>query len=336
MPRPDDAVRLNSYRLQAEREDLAGELTTVSGYLTSAGMIGHNVCLKVLVDETLRFAPDILIANRGRASEPSADLRRVYHHADPRHRATRSSAEGERRELTVTVEEDEAASRGSPLLGWMGRVLPGSWSTGVSESHRLPTVRRETLTPAEPRPPASPVAKRDTIPDLRVELEKAESYLEGRAPAANLRRAAVVQACKRPPTRTNRKALEHALLWLAPLGKPERIQNAPSLATLRRELQLHYLDRSRAYDWAPLTWEEVILTGRLLDEDAIFEDEVIGGVDMIPLILGVHDAQRETWLFIDLSSGESIPREFMMGLLREGAPSVLRKAGGAALRGGLP
>jgi hypothetical protein len=339
--RPHDAVRLNSYRLQADREDLSGELSSVTGYLISAGTIGHHVCLKVLVDETLRFAPDLLIANQGWATQPSPDLQQIYRHADPRSRAV----EEKPRALTVSVEEETESSESRPLLSWMGRLLP--WTAGVPSGHRFPTPKPLATRPKAPAPRAgTPHAGAETAPplprdpevslDLRLELKRAEAYLEGQRPAIGLDPAIVLQACKSPPTRSNRKALQHALLWLEPLRKPERIVHAPSLTTLRRELQLHYLEQSRNYEWAPLAWNEVVLTGRLLDRDAIFEGEVIGGVDMIPYVLGVRDAQRNTWLFIDLSSGESVSKEFMMDVLREGAPRMLRKAGGAALGGGLP
>jgi hypothetical protein len=183
--------------------------------------------------------------------------------------------------------------------------------------------------------------KRETQlePDLRQELARAETYLgEGGSlrPAASLRQAAVIQACRLPPTRTNRKALEHAFEWLKPLQKPERIERAPSLATVRRELQLFYLERSREYHWARLDWEEVVLTGVLLDPEDLFEQEVIGGVDMIPYALGIHDPQRGRWLVLDLSTGDSYSKELMTDVLRDLPPTVLKKAGSTALRGGLP
>lgn len=87
---------------------------------------------------------------------------------------------------------------------------------------------------------------------------------------------------KGPPISSNKKAIEHALEWLDPLKKPERIENAPNIESLRRELQLFYLERSHRYDWVQLPWEEIVLTGVLLSEDAEFEDEIVGGVDLVP------------------------------------------------------
>ncbi len=63
-----EAVRVNSHRLQSDRERLAGRIIAVPGYLVSTRTIGKAVCFKVLVDETLRFAPELLIENAGRAS----------------------------------------------------------------------------------------------------------------------------------------------------------------------------------------------------------------------------------------------------------------------------
>ena len=64
-PSSSETIRVNSSRLQSDRHLLAGTIATVPGYLVSARMIGDNVCFKVLVDETLRFAPELLIENSG-------------------------------------------------------------------------------------------------------------------------------------------------------------------------------------------------------------------------------------------------------------------------------
>jgi hypothetical protein len=171
--------------------------------------------------------------------------------------------------------------------------------------------------------------------DLRAELELAEAYAAARDTDHRVQRAVVVHACKRPPTRANKKAAKHALEWLQPLKKPERITRAPTLASLRRELQLFYLERSRAYDWTDLEWTEVTLTGTLLGRGAVFEDEVMGGVDMVPYVVGVHDPHRRSWLFIDLTFDDSVAKEVVFKLFGDQA-GLLRKAGGAALKGGLP
>ena len=47
--RPAEAPRVNSYRLQTERGELAGTMTTVAGYLISTQMIGDDVCLQPFV-----------------------------------------------------------------------------------------------------------------------------------------------------------------------------------------------------------------------------------------------------------------------------------------------
>ena len=83
-PRLSDAVRVSSYELRSDREPAVGGLFTVSGYLVSAHPIGKNTCFKVLVDESLSVAPDLLIANRGWAKEPPVELDAVYEPTDPR------------------------------------------------------------------------------------------------------------------------------------------------------------------------------------------------------------------------------------------------------------
>ncbi|MEE8556909.1 MAG: hypothetical protein V3T14_03380 [Myxococcota bacterium] len=321
-----EAVRVDSYELQVERKAHAGELRTVSGYLVSAGTVGEDVCFKVLVDETLRFAPQLLIAQRGQAGEPPSELTGSYRRADPRTRAT-------------GLPHERAAASTAGLLSWFGGILPERWSAEIPPDYRMTPSPSK---PPEPRAPSrsdGPAKKEREAPlDLRVQLARAEAQLIGYEPkpVSALRQATVIQACWRAPTRSNRETIKHALEWLAPLEKPERVRRAPTLAALRRELQIFYLTRSREYGWAPLAWEEITLTGELLGEGAVYEEEVLSGVDLVPYILGIHDPQRESWLFLDLTTGDSLPREIFLNLLQEGAPGVLRKAGGAALRGGLP
>lgn len=342
-----DALPVSSYELVAEREALSGELTSVSGHLISAQTIGKNICLKVLVDETFRFAPTLVIENRGWATEPPLDLKQVYERSHQRRLAPNRPKEAVRPEVAAEPDEEPPARNQASALGWMGRLLPHAWSAGLPSSQRLEARVDESraAAPAPLRTPARPVpapletrSPGDKLgePDLRVELARAEAFLRGHAPAVVRRQAVVIQACRRPPTRANRKALEHALQWLKPLKKPERIESAPSLSTVRQELQLFYLERSREYDWAPLTWEEIALTGVLLGPEEVFEEEVIGGVDMVPYALGVHDPQRGRWMFLDLSSGDSYSKELVIDLLRDVPTRVLRKAGNAAVRGGLP
>ena len=140
--RPTEALRLNSYRLQTDRDDLAGQVTTVSGYLVSTSIIGDDVCLKVLVDETLRFAPELLIANGGRASDPSPTLKQVYRQADPRLFA--HAVQDATRELEIRVESDAIATAAATDL-----MRPLSVETSV---RALPAETPATPTGA-PQPP---------------------------------------------------------------------------------------------------------------------------------------------------------------------------------------
>jgi hypothetical protein len=240
-PSSSAAVRVDSSRLQSDRQRLAGTIATVPGYLVAARITGNSVCFKVLVDETLRFAPEQLIEDAGGMAESQDDL-------------------------------------------------------------RLKLARADSLALATDL--AGPVAARG---------------------------ATVIQACKRPPTSSNKKAIEHALEWLDPLKKPERIENAPNIQSLRRELQLFYLERSRRYGWAQLPWEEVVLTGVLLGEDAKFEDEIVGGVDLVPYLVGVHDAQRGRWLILDLTFNDGVARELMLDVLGKQVPGLVKRAGKSTL-----
>jgi hypothetical protein len=334
---------VSSYELRSDREPAAGRLSTVSGYLLSAHPIGKNTCFKVLVDESLPVAPNFLIGNRGWATEPFVELDAVYEPPEPEPRAAaRSDAAARTAPAPGSAGEARPHSQAS-VLGWMGRLLPNRWSASLPVGQRLEAQVRQSRA-AAPSPPRSESRAPESLspdeerqePDLRVELARAEAFLERHSETARRPQAAVIQACRRPPTRENRKALKHALEWLKPLRKPERIERAPSLETVRRELQLFYLERSREYDWAPLLWEEIALTGMLLGPGDTFEEEVIGGVDMVPYALGVHDPQRGRWLFLDLSSGDSYSKELMTDLIRDLPPRLLRKAGDAAVRGGLP
>ena len=143
--------------------------------------------------------------------------------------------------------------------------------------------------------------------------------------------ATVIQACKRPPTDGNEEAIENALQWLDPLKKPDRIENAPNVESLRRELQLFYLERSRRYGWAHLPWEEVVLTGALLGEDEGLVDEVVGGVDLVPYLVAVHDAQRGRWMILDLTFSDGVAKELMIEVIGKRVPSLLGRAGKSTL-----
>ncbi len=284
-PSSSEAIRVNSSRLQSDRHLLAGTIATVPGYLVSARMIGDNVCFKVLVDETLRFAPELLIENSGQATDPTTDLIETYQRVDPRLRTT-GALGASRPAVDVRLESGAATS---------------DLATRAAES------------------------------DLRRELTVADSHVAGLAQAATPSRATVIQACKRPPTKGNEKAVRHALEWLDPLKKPERIENAPNIESLRRELQLFYLERSRRYGWARLPWDEILLTGVLLGEGAAFEDEIAGGVDFEPFLVGIHDAQRGRWLVLDLTFNDGVAKGLMLEVFGKQVPGLVGRAGKSAV-----
>ncbi len=297
---------MNSARLQSDRHLLAGSIATLPGYLVSARMIGDNVCFKVLVDETLRFAPELLIANSGQATDPTADLIETYQRVDPRPRTTRALG-ASRREVDVRLESE---------------VAPSDLATRAAESEKASPSSRVHQTGK---------ATLDRQSDLQRELTIADTQVAGSAHAATPSRATVIQACKRPPTKGNEKAVRHALEWLDPLKKPERIENAPNIEALRRELQLFYLERSRRYGWARLPWDEILLTGVLLDEAAAFEEEIVGGVDFEPFLVGIHDAQRGRWLVLDLTFNDGVTKELMLEVFGKQVPGLLKRAGKGAV-----
>ncbi len=284
-PSSSEAIRVNSSRLQSDRHLLAGTIATVPGYLVSARMIGDNVCFKVLVDETLRFAPELLIENSGQATDPTTDLIETYQRVDLRLRTT-GALGASRPAVDVRLESGAATS---------------DLATRAAES------------------------------DLRRELTVADSHVAGLAQAATPSRATVIQACKRPPTQANEEAVRHALEWLDPLKKPERIENAPNIESLRRELQLFYLERSRRYGWARLPWHEILLTGVLLGEGAAFEEEIVGGVDFEPFLVGIHDAQRGRWLVLDLTFNDGVAKELMLEVFGKKVPGLLGRTAKSAV-----
>ncbi len=177
----------------------------------------------------------------------------------------------------------------------------------------------------------------ETYTDERRRELHAEMEAESNAELADLQiarpsRAVVIQACKRPPTDGNERAIRHALEWLTPLKKPERVENAPDIASLRRELQLFYVGRSRAYGWSPLSGEEVVVTGTLVDGSIASEDEILAGIDLVPALVGIHDPQRGRWLVIDLSFDDSIAKEMTLGVFRSHLPRLFKGTTRAALK----
>ena len=239
-----EPIQVSSQRLLDHRDSLAGKVASVSGYLVSAETIADRICLRVLVDETLRAAPTLLIEHRRREADA-------------------------------------------------GQV----WSL-----------------------------------DLHAELLRADAAGLGPAAQARPNRAVVIQACKRPPTDGNERAIRHALEWLAPPEKPERVVNAPDIASLRRELQLFYLERSRAYGWSPLSGEEVVVTGTLVDGRSASKDEILAGIDLVPALVGIHDPQRGRWLVIDLSFEDSIAKQLTLGVFRSHLPRLLKGSTRVALK----
>ena len=269
-------------------------------------MIGDNVCFKVLVDETLRFAPELLIENFGQAKDPTTDLMNTYQRVDPRLR-TPGALDASRRDVDIRLESGAATSDLAYRAAESGKVSP---------SLRLHQTGKATL------------ARQS---DLQRELTIADTHVVGLAHAATPSRATVIQACKRPPTEANEKAVRHALEWLDPLKKPACIENAPNTESLRTELQLFYLERSRRYGWARLPWDEILLTGVLLGEGATFEEEIVGGVDFEPLLVGIHDAQRGRWLVLDLTFNDGVAKGLMLEVFGKQVPGLLGRAGKSAV-----
>ncbi len=263
------------------------------GYLVSTRTIGKAVCFKVLVDETLRFAPQLLIANAGRASDPVPGLRETYQRVDPRKR-TKTNRVHSKREVKIYIGSAPSTNSGPP-------ESKGAKGEPVRDALESSAYLRGQLASAEP----SAAANRPSIP---------------------VSRATVIQACKRPPTSANEETIEHALEWVAPLRKPERIENAPNVESLRRELQLFYLERSRAYDWARLPWDEIVLTGVMLGPDGVFEEEIVGGVDLVPYLVAIHDPQRDRWLVLDLTFNDGVAKEVMLQVLQKQVPGLLGRA----------
>jgi hypothetical protein len=74
-----------------------------------------------------------------------------------------------------------------------------------------------------------------------------------------------------------------------------------------------------------------VLTGVLLGEDAKFEDEIVGGVDLVPYLVGVHDAQRGRWLILDLTFNDGVARELMLDVLGKQVPGLVKRAGKSTL-----
>ena len=280
-PKPEP-IQVNSQRLVDHRASLAGKVASISGYLVAADTIADRICLRVLVNETLRAAPMLLIERRRR----EADVGQTWSLAE----------------------------------------------AYTGESHRELRVEMETDSNAELAiASADPLVRQGIQIDLRTELLRADAASLG-AGAPRPNRAVVIQACKLPPTDGNERAIQHALEWLAPLKKPERVEKAPDIASLRRELQLFYVERSGTYDWTPLAGEEVVVTGTLVDGETASEDEILAGIDLVPSLVGIHDPQRGRWLVIDLNFDDSIAKELTVGVFRSHLPRLFKGTTKAALK----
>ena len=152
-PSSSEAIRVNSSRLQSDRHLLAGTIATIPGYLVFARMIGDNVCFKVLVDETLRFAPELLIENSGHATDPTPDLIDTYQRVDPRLRTT-GALGASRREVDIRLESDAATSDPAARAAELGEASPSSrlHQTGKATLDRQSDLQRE-LTIADAHAP---------------------------------------------------------------------------------------------------------------------------------------------------------------------------------------
>lgn len=365
-PELHEAMLLDGERFNAERDSLAGKVATISGYLISASMVGDALCVKVLVDETLRRAPETLIARNAEGPPSESEVAEA---GDETGRTSTGAARQDAapvRALESPAADTQRAPAAPGLGGFLGRLAPRAWTVGLPVDPWLVAPRDARAQPAPPAGSAdgsdpgqgapdealseleadgeavgAPARAVGSLPEeaflayaphLRAELARAEAHLVMSGELLEPSDVAVVQACRHPPTRTNRRAARHALQWLAPLKKPERVERAPTLDSLRTELQLLYLARSWGYGWTDLAWEEIRVTGAVLGTDDGFENEVIGGVDMIAYIVGIHDPHRRTWLYIDLTFGDSVAKEAVVKLFSEQAPEAIRRAGGAALR----
>ncbi len=239
--------------------------------------------------------------------------------------------------LRVLVDETLHVAPTQLIEHWKRETDAGQvWAlaqTYTDERHRDLRVEMEAESAAElPAASADPLVKQDLQIDLHTALLRAGAAGLGPAAPARPNRAIVIQACKRPPTDGNERAIRHALEWLAPLKKPERVVNAPDIASLRRELQLFYVERSRAYGWSPLSGEEVVVTGTLVDGSSASKDEILAGIDLVPALVGIHDPQRGRWLVIDMSFEDSIAKELTLGVIRSHLPRLLKGTTRVALK----
>jgi len=85
-----------------------------------------------------------------------------------------------------------------------------------------------------------------------------------------------VLSCRRPPTSTNKDVAKEAFGWIEHYAKNET--------------------------------PHIRIGGVVATHD---NEEIISGIDIIPLLLSIHDRERDVWISIDLSFGESRFKEAM-------------------------
>lgn len=96
----------------------------------------------------------------------------------------------------------------------------------------------------------------------------------------------VLQMCRRPPTPTNKDVAKHAIGWIKYYGEHS----------------------------------QVIIAGYHIDGI----NEVHSGIDLIPLMLKIYDVDRDTWVEIDLTYGDSIAAEIARGAIGNVFPQLIR------------
>ena len=75
-----------------------------------------------------------------------------------------------------------------------------------------------------------------------------------------------------------------------------------------------------------LPWDEIVLTGVMLGPDGVFEEEIVGGVDLVPYLVAIHDPQRDRWLVLDLTFNDGVAKAVMLEVLQKRVPGLLGRA----------
>ncbi len=74
-----------------------------------------------------------------------------------------------------------------------------------------------------------------------------------------------------------------------------------------------------------------MLTGVFLGEGAAFEDEIVGGIDFEPFLVGIHDPQRGRWLVLDLTFNDGVAKGLMLEVFGKKVPGLVGRAGKSAV-----